>query len=172
MSKSDFSQSLLASSGKPQNAADQIPIIARFAVSDRAKQTLNLVRSCVCFHTPVLVLTCCFLQVEKFVEEECIPADTVFHSQIGEGQERWTTYPPVIDDLKARAKKLGLWNLFLPKNHFKEGAGFSNLEYGLMAEWLGKSRTASEVRTMNTPIRNHDVEVLLLGYELRSTRYR
>jgi hypothetical protein len=36
--------------------------------------------------------------------------------------------------------------MFLPKAHFKEGAGFSNLEYGLMAELLGKSATASEVR--------------------------
>ena len=36
--------------------------------------------------------------------------------------------------------------MFLPRNHFKEGAGFSNLEYGLMAEYLGKSRVASEVR--------------------------
>lgn len=35
--------------------------------------------------------------------------------------------------------------MFLPKNHFKEGAGFSNLEYGLMAELLGKSHLASEV---------------------------
>lgn len=35
--------------------------------------------------------------------------------------------------------------MFLPKNHFKEGAGFSNLEYGLMAEIMGKSSTASEV---------------------------
>ena len=48
-------------------------------------------------------------------------------------------------DLKAKAKKLGIWNMFLPKNHFKEGAGFSNLEYGLMAEYLGKSVVASEV---------------------------
>ena len=50
-----------------------------------------------------------------------------------------------MEELKEKAKKLGLWNMFLPKNHFKEGAGFSNLEYGLMAEILGKSRTASEV---------------------------
>lgn len=35
--------------------------------------------------------------------------------------------------------------MFLPKNHFKEGAGFTNLEYGLIAEQLGKSSTASEV---------------------------
>lgn len=58
--------------------------------------------------------------------------------------QRWNTHPSVIDDLKEKAKKLGLWNMFLPKAHFKEGAGFSNLEYGLMAEYLGKSRTASE----------------------------
>lgn len=44
MSKSDFSQSLLISSGKDQTAAEKIPIIARGAVSDRAKQTLNLVQ--------------------------------------------------------------------------------------------------------------------------------
>jgi hypothetical protein len=50
--------------------------------------------------------------------------------------------------MKKRAQELGLWNIFLPKAHFKEGAGFSNLEYGLMAEYLGKSRIASEVRML------------------------
>ena len=84
--------------------------------------------------------------VEKFVEEECIPADTLFHAQLGEGEQRWKSYPPVIDDLKAKAKKLGLWNLFLPRNHFTQGAGFSNVEYGLMAEYMGRSRVASEVQ--------------------------
>ena len=41
--------------------------------------------------------------------------------------------------------------MFLPKNHFKEGAGFSNLEYGLMAECLGKSRSASEAVNCAAP---------------------
>lgn len=41
--------------------------------------------------------------------------------------------------------------MFLPKNHFKEGAGFSNLEYGLMAEILGKSITASEATNCAAP---------------------
>jgi acyl-CoA dehydrogenase len=68
--------------------------------------------------------------------------------QIGETTaQRFTSHPSVVEDLKTKAKALGLWNMFLPKSHFKEGAGFSNLEYGLMAEYLGKSRTASEVRT-------------------------
>ena len=57
----------------------------------------------------------------------------------------------MIEDLKKRARELGLWNLFLPKNHFKEGAGFSNLEYGLMAEYLGKSFIASEAVNCSAP---------------------
>ena len=85
------------------------------------------------------------VQVEKFVDEECIPADAVYAAQLGEGAQRWSGHPSVLEDLKEKARKVGIWNMFLPKNHFKEGAGFSNLEYGLMAEQLGKSRTASEV---------------------------
>ncbi|KAI4165710.1 MAG: hypothetical protein LQ342_000652 [Letrouitia transgressa] len=131
MSQSDFSQSLLTSSRTSKSAADRIPIVARHAVSERAKETLNL--------------------VEKFVEEECVPADTLYYAQLGEGEKRWSTYPLIIDELKAKARKLGLWNLFLPKNHFKEGAGFTNLEYGLMAEYLGRSRTASEATNCLAP---------------------
>ena len=41
--------------------------------------------------------------------------------------------------------------MFLPRNHFKEGAGFSNVEYGLMAEQLGKSRSASEAVNCAAP---------------------
>ncbi|MCJ1289992.1 hypothetical protein MMC34_001527 [Xylographa carneopallida] len=131
MSKSQYSQNLLANSKRPQTASERIPVIARWAVGERAKKTLDL--------------------VEKFVEEECVPADQVFYSQLGEAEQRWSTYPSVIDDLKVKAKKLGLWNMFLPKNHFKEGAGFSNLEYGLMAEHLGKSRVASEATNCAAP---------------------
>ena len=90
--------------------------------------------------------------MEKFVEEECIPGDAVYAQQIGSGtQQRFAAHPPIIEDLKKRAKELGLWNMFLPKNHFKEGAGFSNLEYGLMAEYLGKSHIASEAVNCSAP---------------------
>lgn len=57
----------------------------------------------------------------------------------------------MIDDLKTEAKKLGLWNMFLAKGHYKESPGFTNLEYGLMAEQLGKSRTASEAVNCAAP---------------------
>ena len=131
MSKNEYSRNLLSAEKGFGKASDKIPILARDAVSDRAKKILNA--------------------VEEFVEEVCIPNDTVYFAQLGEGHERWTTYPPVIDDLKSKAKQLGLWNLFLPRNHFKEGAGFTNLEYGLMAEYMGRSRTASEACNCAAP---------------------
>ena len=131
MSKEEFSRNLLAADLPSGRASDKIPILAKDVVSDRAKETLNL--------------------VQDFIEKVCIPNDTVYFAQLGDGEERWTTYPPVIDDLKAKAKELGLWNLFLPRNHFKEGAGFTNLEYGLMAEYMGRSRTASEACNCAAP---------------------
>lgn len=89
--------------------------------------------------------------VAKFVEEECIPADPVLEAQIGEGSKRWDHHPPIVDDLKAKARKLGLWNMFFPAGHYKESPGYTNLEYGLMAEWLGKSRVASEACNCAAP---------------------
>jgi acyl-CoA dehydrogenase len=80
-----------------------------------------------------------------------ISADPVFASQIGEGVNRWDHHPSIVDDLKKEAQALGLWNMFLPKGHYKESPGFSNLEYGLMAEQLGKSRVASEACNCAAP---------------------
>jgi len=108
-----------------------IPILAVNRVSDRAKKTLDIVK--------------------QFVEERCIPADPIFAAQVDAGGDRWDHHPTVLDDLKVEAKKLGLWNMFLAKGHYKEGAGFTNLEYGLMAEYLGKSRCASERSTVLRP---------------------
>ncbi|KAK7935777.1 hypothetical protein PG985_001272 [Apiospora marii] len=109
----------------------KIPALVVDRVSDKAKQALDL--------------------VAKFVEEDCIPADPVLEAQIGSGEARWDHHPPIVDDLKKKARKLGLWNMFLPKGHYKESPGYTNLEYGLMAEWLGKSRVASEAVNCAAP---------------------
>jgi acyl-CoA dehydrogenase len=56
-----------------------------------------------------------------FVEKECIPAEEVFHAQISSDPvKRWKSIPPILEELKAKAKKLGLWNLFLSKAHYPE----------------------------------------------------
>jgi acyl-CoA dehydrogenase len=78
-------------------------------------------------------------------------ADTVLDAQIGSGDARWESHPAIVEALKTKAKALGLWNMFLPKGHYKESPGFTNLEYGLMAEWLGRSRVASEAVNCAAP---------------------
>lgn len=112
------------------------------------------------------------MQLEKFVEEECLPADAVYEQQIGNTtRERFNSHPQVLEDLKKRAKQLGLWNMFLPKNHFKEGAGFSNLEYGLMAEILGKSYLSSEATNCAAPDTGNMEVLAKYGTEQQKRRW-
>ncbi|RDW76942.1 acyl-CoA dehydrogenase family member 11 [Coleophoma cylindrospora] len=113
-------------------ASSRIPIICRDRVSRKALEYLDI--------------------VEKFVEEECIPADYAWSAQLDGASSRWEAHPTILNDLKDKARKLGLWNMFLPKAHFPTiSAGFSNLEYGLMAEYLGKSVLASEATNCSAP---------------------
>ncbi|PHH71306.1 hypothetical protein CDD83_5225 [Cordyceps sp. RAO-2017] len=111
--------------------SDRIPAIVSHRVSDEAKRKIDV--------------------VAKFVEEECIPADAVLEAQLGEGDARWETTPAIVEELKGKARALGLWNMFLPRGHYAESAGWSNVEYGLMAEWLGRSRVASEACNCAAP---------------------
>lgn len=71
-----------------------------------------------------------------FVQEDCMPAEAVFHAQIStDPVKRWKSYPQVIEELKTKARSLGLWNLFLSKAHYPDvGTDLTNLEYALMAE--------------------------------------
>ncbi|KAK0231052.1 acyl-CoA dehydrogenase/oxidase [Armillaria fumosa] len=75
-----------------------------------------------------------------FLENEIIPSTKLAHAQLpADPEKRWKAVIPVIEELKAKAKKLGLWNLFLSKAHYPEfGVPLSNLEYAVMAEVLGR----------------------------------
>ncbi|KAJ7591310.1 acyl-CoA dehydrogenase/oxidase [Mycena floridula] len=75
----------------------------------------------------------------EFFENEILPAVPVNHAQLPSGPERWNTIIPVVEELKVKAKKAGLWNLFLSKSHYPEhGIPLTNLEYAVMAEILGR----------------------------------
>jgi acyl-CoA dehydrogenase len=73
--------------------------------------------------------------VTDFLVEEVYPAEPVFARQLAEAADPWTR-PPVVDELKAKARARGLWNLFLPGEH---GAGLTNLQYAPLAELTGRS---------------------------------
>ena len=88
-------------------------------------------------------------KVKDFIDSEVRPKEHLFHEQINEGKDRWSSYPKVIDELKDKAKANGLWNLFLPESEF--GAGLSNYEYAHLAEEMGKSHIASEAMNCSAP---------------------
>ena len=78
-------------------------------------------------------------QLLAFMDEHVLPAEPVFEEQVTEleAQGRGWERPPVIDELKATARSLGLWNLFLANR--SEGAGLTNLQYAPLAEITGYS---------------------------------
>lgn len=75
-------------------------------------------------------------QLLAFMDEHVHPAEAVADAQRAEQESPWTT-PPVVEDLKAQARKQGLWNLFLPDDTY--GGGLTNLQYAPLAEILGRS---------------------------------
>jgi acyl-CoA dehydrogenase len=75
-------------------------------------------------------------RLSDFMDTDIFPAESVYRQQIEESGDPHF-YPPILDDLKARARSLGLWNLFLPDDD--AGAGLSVLEYAPLAEITGWS---------------------------------
>ncbi len=74
-------------------------------------------------------------QLLAFMDTYVYPAEPVFAEQVERGAP-WTT-PPVVEELKAKARAQGLWNLFLA--HDARGAGLTNLQYAPLAEITGRS---------------------------------
>jgi acyl-CoA dehydrogenase len=83
-----------------------------------------------------------------FVAEHVYPAEAVYQRQLAEAETRWTI-PPVMEELKRKARAEGLWNLFLPAHD--GGAGLSNLEYAPLCEIMGGSPIAPEVFNCAAP---------------------
>src|SRR5436190_10845501 len=91
---------------------------------------------------------CLEAQVRAFMDREIYPAEAVFERQLNEAPSRWQI-PPVMEELKARARERGLWNLFLPES--EHGAGLTNLEYAPLCEVMGRSPIAPEVFNCSAP---------------------
>jgi acyl-CoA dehydrogenase len=72
-----------------------------------------------------------------FMDSHVYPAEPVFAEQLSQLENRWAwDSVPVLAELRAQARKRGLWNLFLPGEH---GAGLTNLQYAPLAEITGKA---------------------------------
>jgi alkylation response protein AidB-like acyl-CoA dehydrogenase len=94
-------------------------------------------------------------RVVAFMSKHVYPVLDTYERQIEDfGANRWQVVP-VVEELKAKAKKEGLWNLFLPPSDHDQGgfhgAGLTNLEYALCAEEMGRVVFGPEVFNCSAP---------------------
>lgn len=84
----------------------------------------------------------------RFMADNIYPNESVFRTQHEALPNRWQS-PPIMEELKAKAREAGLWNLFLPDSTY--GAGLSNLEYAPLCEIMGRSPIAPEAFNCAAP---------------------
>jgi acyl-CoA dehydrogenase len=86
----------------------------------------------------------------SFMDEHVYPAEPVYRRQLIESGDPHS-HPPVMEELKERARQLGLWNLFLPYESEDGVPGLSNTEYAPLAEIMGRSHIAPEACNCAAP---------------------
>src|SRR5688572_7646833 len=86
-------------------------------------------------------------RVDAFMQEHVYPNEARYHREVAEG-DRWAPVK-VIEELKAKARAQGLWNLFLPQS--SRGAGLTNLEYAPLCELMGRVPWSPEVFNCSAP---------------------
>src|SRR5580692_5865510 len=87
-------------------------------------------------------------RVAEFMEVHVYPAEGVYKRQVDEAKDRWDA-PPVMAELKAKAKAAGLWNMFLPRRHDPDA--LTNLEYAPVCEVMGRSPIGPESFNCSAP---------------------
>ena len=87
-------------------------------------------------------------RVAAFVEEHVYPAEHEYHDYVDRQANRWVI-PPIMEELKRKAKAQGLWNLFLPKHHDPDA--LSNVEYAIICEVMGRSPIGAEPFNCSAP---------------------
>lgn len=87
-------------------------------------------------------------RLRSFVADVVEPGERAYYEQHAAYANRWTI-PPVMEEMKAKAREAGLWNLFLPQSEY--GAGLTNRAYAPLCEIMGRSLIAPEVFNCNAP---------------------
>jgi acyl-CoA dehydrogenase len=85
-------------------------------------------------------------RLQAFMDSHVYPNEEKFQAEIA--LARWKP-TRIVEELKAKARYEGLWNLFLP--HDENGAGLTNLEYAPLCEIMGRSHIAPEIFNCSAP---------------------
>jgi acyl-CoA dehydrogenase len=86
-------------------------------------------------------------RLTAFMDAHVYPNERRYHDEIAAG-DRWQP-AAVVEELKAKARAAGLWNLFLPES--RHGAGLTNLEYAPLCEVMGRVPWSAEVFNCSAP---------------------
>ncbi|MGB3696920.1 MAG: acyl-CoA dehydrogenase family protein [Gordonia sp. (in: high G+C Gram-positive bacteria)] len=105
----------------------------------------------------------------SFMDSHVYPAEAVYAQQMAESGNPHHQ-PQILEDLKAEARRRGLWNLFHP--HPSSGVGLTNLEYAPLAEIMGRSvHIAPEACNCNAPDTGNMEVLELFGTEEHKEKY-
>ncbi|MDE0157065.1 MAG: acyl-CoA dehydrogenase family protein [Gammaproteobacteria bacterium] len=108
-------------------------------------------------------------QLNDFMQVHVYPVEQAYREALAGADNPWTT-PPILEDLKQKAREQGLWNLFYPKAH-SDGDALTNLEYAPMAEIMGRVIWAPEVFNCNAPDTGNMETLILYGTEEQKERW-
>ena len=102
-----------------------------------------------------------------FMDEHVYPHESAYRDEVSRG-DRWQP-TRLVEELKARARAAGLWNLFLPDSEY--GAGLSNLEYAPLCEIMGRVLWAPEVFNCSAPDTGNMEVLVRYGTEEQKRRW-
>lgn len=91
-------------------------------------------------------------RLSAFMDEHIYPNEETYADQLAAAPSRFAALP-LMDELKAKARGAGLWNLFVPPAHaeYCDHGGLSNFDYAPLAEIMGRVLWSPEVFNCNAP---------------------
>ncbi|WAX93543.1 acyl-CoA dehydrogenase family protein [Aminobacter sp. NyZ550] len=105
-------------------------------------------------------------RLNAFMDEHVYPNERRYHQEVE--ADRWG-HPPVLGELKARAKAAKLWNLFLPDS--SHGAGLTNTEYAPLCEVMGRVHFSSQIFNCSAPDTGNIETIERYGTEAQKARW-
>src|SRR5579883_2170407 len=106
-------------------------------------------------------------RITAFMEEHIYPAEPAFEREVREG-DHWDE-PPVMRELKRKAKAAGLRNLFVPKKHDPDA--LSVVEYAPLCEIMGRSPIGAEPFNCSAPDTGNMETLMLYGSDAQKKRW-
>jgi acyl-CoA dehydrogenase len=112
------------------------------------------------------------VELTRFFDDAIYPNEARYLQEVQANRDAGNAWVPtrVIEELKLRARELGLWNLFLPKSP-RAPQGLSNLEYAPLCEIMGRVPWAAEVFNSSAPDTGNMETIERYGSEAQKDRW-